>query len=368
MSNRDGVRNKSFSEKDNKKVSNLDKKERWDVRPNALEKERWGELPTEKHHEILMYGYVFLPKISDEMNKGFSELGFTVSDSLFVYNCLMTLRLYREYKLGNSSLPSSVAVSQETKLEEKQEIDLGICDLGMLEIDSRGQLRCRYLPIKRTLIDTTNLTLKTCETCRKAREEKAQLIAISGGNKSKDQVLFATMQRQHERDQAIIVALESDKDFKKKELAKWESDFRQSEKTTKLMDTIARQDANIEALNKKVKDLENQNENELADSNKETNSLREMLASRDAKIQVLENQHKNDNAHIASQDLKISTLDDENNLFRKYDPNLYCAKDKDEVSYFNVCVPNIKKKDNQCLNCYVFTKLLPASLAKELLE
>jgi hypothetical protein len=365
------------TERNEKKVSTSDKEKPFSFRPSKEERERAksrGGFNTDYVHNQLTYGEIYDPKTREEMEKNFNE--FAIDGLDFVQKDLNLHRDYRRLKLG-ISLPSP-AVSQEAQGEEKQEVlDVSVCDLGMLEIDSKGELRCRYLAIKRTLIDTTNLTLKTCETCRKAREEKAQLITISGGSKPKDQVLFATMQRQHEQDQATILALQSDNDFKKEELAKWENDFKRSEKTTKLMDTIARQearnqtkDANIEALNKKVKDLENQIENELADSNNETNSLREMVASRDAKIQVLENQHKNDNAHIASQDLKISTLDDENNLFRKFDLKPYCAKVKvkDEVSYLAFCVPNIKKKDNDCLNCYVVTKLLPASLVKELLE
>lgn len=108
----------------------------------------------------------------------------------------------------------------------------GLCDLGMLDIDSTGNPICRYAPIRK-LVNVINWTTKTCEICRKARQETTHLETILGKKlRPKEYGSLLVMAQKREIDQATIKSLQKDATFHKRELGRLNNELYQQKRKT----------------------------------------------------------------------------------------------------------------------------------------
>ena len=127
----------------------------------------------------------------------------------------------------------------------QSKIDVEICDLGMLDIDSKGEPICRYASIRK-LVNVTNWTTRTCQICRKAREEEAQIDAITGKkSKAREYGSLVVMAKKREVSEARISSLETDVGFYKRELGKRNNEVSH---IPSLESKIQNQDQQIETL------------------------------------------------------------------------------------------------------------------------
>lgn len=170
-------------------------------------------------------------KLFEELFKKYNIEGLTLQDKMLAFG---------EYIQSHNGVEKL-----ETALPK---IDVENCDLDTLDITSTKP-RCRFVPIKK-IIDTSDLTARTCEICKNIRQEMAQLENILGKKlRSKEYGSLIIMAKKREGDQAIISSLENDVIFFKRELDNKNDEFKRE---------LGKRDDASSRLTKQVNDMSSQ--------------------------------------------------------------------------------------------------------------
>jgi hypothetical protein len=171
------------------------------------------------------------------------------------------------------SLSKQVRAYIENRISQDN-LDLQICDLGALQIDSKGKPKCLYKPIQK-LVDTKNWTEETCFFCKKVRLEMAQLENITGKEpKPKNHAPLVIIAKKLQTYKAKAESQERDIHFYKKELGLKGSNLSKVEELEKEVSSIIKQNEALkEEKNSQLATLEAEKKS----IKEEKNSLKEQL-------------------------------------------------------------------------------------------